>query len=146
MIRALAIAVLLAAPASAQTIDWQPIGDGEPRVDWQVLGEALRDQRPAGPVMSSGTEAVLRALDKVSGVVTDARVAVGDVTRFGRIEVALSACRFPSENPASDAYAYLTITDMRANEREFQGWMIASSPALNALDHPRYDVWVLSCE
>jgi len=27
----------------------------------------------------------------------------------------------------------------------FKGWMIASSPALNALDHPRYDVWVLRC-
>jgi len=23
--------------------------------------------------------------------------------------------------------------------------MIASSPALNALDHPRYDVWVMRC-
>ncbi|MCW8843320.1 MAG: DUF2155 domain-containing protein, partial [Rhodobacteraceae bacterium] len=28
----------------------------------------------------------------------------------------------------------------------FQGWMIASSPALSALDHPRYDVWVLRCK
>ena len=27
----------------------------------------------------------------------------------------------------------------------FKGWMFASSPALSALDHPRYDVWVLSC-
>ena len=27
----------------------------------------------------------------------------------------------------------------------FSGWMLASSPALSALDHPRYDVWVLSC-
>jgi hypothetical protein len=27
----------------------------------------------------------------------------------------------------------------------FSGWMVASSPALSALDHPRYDVWVLNC-
>ncbi|NOX82694.1 MAG: DUF2155 domain-containing protein [Alphaproteobacteria bacterium] len=27
----------------------------------------------------------------------------------------------------------------------FRGWMFASSPALNALEHPVYDVWVISC-
>ena len=27
----------------------------------------------------------------------------------------------------------------------FSGWMFASSPALNPLEHPVYDVWVLSC-
>ncbi len=27
----------------------------------------------------------------------------------------------------------------------FSGWMFASSPALNALEHPVYDVWVIDC-
>jgi hypothetical protein len=27
----------------------------------------------------------------------------------------------------------------------FSGWMIADSPALSALDHARYDVWILRC-
>ncbi len=27
----------------------------------------------------------------------------------------------------------------------FRGWMFASSPALNALEHPVYDVWVINC-
>lgn len=27
----------------------------------------------------------------------------------------------------------------------FRGWMFASSPALNALEHPVYDVWVIDC-
>ena len=27
----------------------------------------------------------------------------------------------------------------------FRGWMYASSPALSALEHPVYDVWVLDC-
>jgi hypothetical protein len=29
--------------------------------------------------------------------------------------------------------------------RLFSGWMFASNPALNALDHPVYDVWVIDC-
>lgn len=28
----------------------------------------------------------------------------------------------------------------------FRGWMFASSPALNALEHPVYDVWVIDCQ
>ena len=28
----------------------------------------------------------------------------------------------------------------------FSGWMFASSPALSALDHPVYDIWVLECK
>ncbi len=31
-------------------------------------------------------------------------------------------------------------------ERIFTGWMFASSPALNALEHPVYDVWVIDCK
>ena len=27
----------------------------------------------------------------------------------------------------------------------FSGWMFASSPALSALEHAVYDVWVLDC-
>ncbi|WP_306253394.1 DUF2155 domain-containing protein [Parvularcula sp. IMCC14364] len=28
----------------------------------------------------------------------------------------------------------------------FSGWMFASSPSLNALEHPVYDVWVIDCK
>lgn len=31
-------------------------------------------------------------------------------------------------------------------DRIFSGWMFASSPGLNSLDHPVYDVWVIDCK
>lgn len=31
-------------------------------------------------------------------------------------------------------------------DRIFEGWMFASTPALNALEHPVYDVWVIDCK
>lgn len=31
-------------------------------------------------------------------------------------------------------------------DRIFSGWMFASSPALNAMEHPVYDVWVIDCK
>ena len=30
--------------------------------------------------------------------------------------------------------------------RLFSGWMFASSPAVSALEHPVYDVWVTDCK
>lgn len=146
--RAILLAALAAVPATAQDIEWQPLGEGP--IEWQPLGQGQAQPgapgpRQPGPAVSTGTEAVLRGLDKVSGAVRDLTVGVGQTVMLGRVEIALAACRFPTENPSSDAYGYLTITDTRESQRVFEGWMVASSPALNALDHARYDVWIVSC-
>ena len=93
----------------------------------------------------SAPGAVLRGLDKISGEVNDMTLAAGETVRFGRLEVELGECRSPTDNPSGDAYAYLVIRQEDIEGPVFDGWMIASSPALNALDHPRYDVWVLRC-
>jgi hypothetical protein len=105
----------------------------------------------AGPLsaqdqaVANGTGALLRGLDKVAGVATDITLGVGESTQFGRLTITLSECRHPVEEPAAEAFAYLVIHDTHAPEPVFRGWMIASSPALNALDHARFDVWVLRC-
>lgn len=90
--------------------------------------------------------AVLRALDKYTGTVVDIELRSGTVQRFGRIEVVLTECRYPAGNPAGDAFAGVQIREIGANVPVFSGWMVASSPALNAMEHPRYDVWVLRCK
>lgn len=38
-----------------------------------------------------------------------------------------------------------SIDDALYGEAIFKGWMFASSPSLNALQHPTYDVWVIAC-
>ena len=88
--------------------------------------------------------ATLRALDKTLGRPTDVDLAVEETVIFGRIAIRLLECRYPAGDPSSDAYAHLEIYDLEGNSL-FAGWMVASSPALSALEHPRYDVWVLSC-
>jgi hypothetical protein len=95
--------------------------------------------------MSSGTVAVLRGLDKLSGTTTDIEIAVGAIGSFARLRITLVGCRYPTDNPNADAIAFLDIHDNRNEARLFRGWMIGSAPALNALDDARYDVWVLTC-
>ena len=107
---------------------------------WLIGATALSAQ------VSTSPTALLRSLDKVSGVVRDLEVTQGEEVQVGRLKLILSECRFPTDNPSGDGYAYLTIEDEGRGEPVFQGWMIASSPGLSALDHPRYDVWVLRCK
>ncbi|MGH1465152.1 MAG: DUF2155 domain-containing protein [Cognatishimia sp.] len=94
----------------------------------------------------SGTGAVLRGLDKLNGQVADIELANGFSVSFGQLRVDLAECRHPDDNATGEAYAFLSIYDGDvAADPLFQGWMIASSPALSAMDHARYDVWVLRC-
>ena len=96
------------------------------------------------PVTDQAGRVILRALDKTLGRPTDVDMAVGETVMFGRIAIQLLDCRYPQDDPSSDAYAHLQIFDLDGNGL-FDGWMVASSPALSALEHPRYDVWVLRC-
>lgn len=108
-----------------------------------------QDQPPAvaeGIQVARANGALLRGLDKVSGRTTDFNLSVGDSVRYGRLEIRLGECRFPASDPSSDAFAQLTVSDMSQNVTLFSGWMIASSPALSAMDDTRYDVWVISCQ
>lgn len=94
----------------------------------------------------TGTGAMLRAVEKISGETTDFTLTPGEQASFGRLSIEMGECRYPAGDPAADAFAYLTMREEGADAPVFAGWMVASSPALNALDHPRYDVWVLRCK
>ena len=92
--------------------------------------------------------AVLQGLDKVTARVSTLSAPVGATVRFGTLEVIVRHCdkRPPEETPESAAF--VDIWQARPGESAvslFRGWMFASSPALSALEHPVYDVWVLDC-
>jgi hypothetical protein len=96
--------------------------------------------------VSTGRGAVLRGLDRVSTDLVDFELNTGENYLFGPLLVTLKECRYPIDNPAGDAFAYLTIEDRLLGDVIFEGWMIESSPALNAMDHSRYDIWGLRCK
>ncbi|MCC1491762.1 DUF2155 domain-containing protein [Cognatishimia sp. F0-27] len=102
---------------------------------------------PAFPQESvrEGTGAVLRGLDKLNAVVTDFNLPTGFRATVGSLEITMEQCRYPENNPSGDAFAFITVREEGVAEPVFRGWMVASSPALNPLDHPRYDVWVMRC-
>jgi hypothetical protein len=94
--------------------------------------------------------AVLQALDKVSARVSVLEVPVGKTVAFGNLEITARACdkRPPEETPESAAFLEIVekLPGAAPATTPFIGWMFASSPALSAMEHPVYDVWVLDCK
>lgn len=102
-------------------------------------------QDPEGGATATASGALLRGLDKISGQTVDVEMMSGTTGQLMGLEVELADCRYPVDNPTGDAFAFMVIRDPGQPEPLFSGWMFASSPALNALDHNRYDIWVIRC-
>ena len=95
---------------------------------------------------SNSNIAFLRGLDKMAGKSTDLEININNDIIFGSLKIKLNECRYPSNNPTGDGFAHLKIDNRLTGNREFQGWMVASSPALMSLDNPRYDIWLIKCK
>jgi hypothetical protein len=101
----------------------------------------------------SGSAIILRALDKVTATTQDYTVEVGDSLQYGSLSIEAVHCekRPPEELP--ETFAFLKIQDAKLDgkggraeeEVVFSGWMFGSRPALSALDHGVYDIWVIGC-
>ena len=93
--------------------------------------------------------AILRALDKISGRTTDIDAPAGVPVRYGPLIITAQYCYTvpPQEPPETTAFVQIDEADPgQPVKRLFSGWMFASSPALNGLEHPTYDVWVINCK
>ena len=131
--RILTIAVLGACLTSGQAFSMQTVP---------------QDRSPESETLTERNTVVLRGLDKVTARITEIELKVGDEYRFGTLVLTAKYCRTRPPIEPPETFAFLEI-DEEKNERRtrvFSGWMVASSPALNALEHPVYDVWVISCK
>lgn len=92
--------------------------------------------------------AILQALDKVTARISLIPIARDEIKNFGSLDITMKSCfsKPPEEPPES--VAFLKIDEQYNNqEREeiFKGWMFASSPAINPLQHSVYDIWLKEC-
>lgn len=109
---------------------------------------------PAQAENLTGTAVILRALDKVTATTKDYTVQVGDKLNYGSLTVNVRHCEKRPPEDIPETYAFLQIDDKKLDgkgktgeiERVFSGWMLASKPAVSALEHGVYDVWVLDCD
>ena len=92
----------------------------------------------------------LTALDKITAKTSSIKLAVGDKKFFGSLEIKAFKCQLSEGGDTSDAVAYIQVKDLSAKDNNqvflFNGWTFASSPTLQSIDHPVYDLWITGCE
>ena len=92
----------------------------------------------------------IKALDKITAKTSAIRLAIGEKKFFGPLEIKALKCQLAENNDSTDTVAYLQVKDLSSKDNNqvflFNGWTFASSPTLQSIDHPIYDLWILGCE
>lgn len=109
----------------------------------------LEIDRPEGlgdiPLDLIGT---FKTLDKVTARTGIIRLPINKPVSLGRLTLTMRSCRTapPEDPPETSAFLEIDETRDGVSRRLFTGWMFASSPAINALEHPIHDVWPITCK
>jgi hypothetical protein len=132
----------LAAAAPAQNIPSPPP---------TVTGPAPAAPEAAAPPPTppqGGTQLLLRGLDKITGRPTNITAPIGKPVQYSTLTITVRFCYSTPASETPETTAFVQIEDHRPDQpakRIFSGWMYGSTPGLNGVEHPLYDVWVISC-
>ena len=92
----------------------------------------------------------IKALDKITAKTSAIRLEIGEKKFFGPLEIMALKCQLSENNESIDTVAYLQVKDISTEDNNqvflFNGWTFASSPTLQSMDHPVYDLWITGCE
>jgi len=140
------------APPAAATL-------GAPATPEPVPATTVKPTTPAKPPEPAKRQryavAILQALDKVTTETMRFEVPVGQPIRYKTLIFTVRACETAaSDEIAPETAAYVVVdTQPKAQvgraappgRQIYKGWMYASSPGLNPLQHPVYDAWLIAC-
>ena len=113
-----------------------------------ALGLAL-SASPALAETISNPIASFSGLDKITGRITNFDVYIDETVQFGALQITPRVCytRPPTETQRTSVFIEVDQISLKGgSQRIFTGWMFADSPALNAIDHPVYDIWLVDCK
>ncbi|MGI9477863.1 MAG: DUF2155 domain-containing protein [Hyphomicrobiaceae bacterium] len=100
-------------------------------------------------VRIENTTAVFSALDKVTARISKIEIPLNETVKFGSLNVTPRVCysRPATERPKTTSYVEIQEVQLDGKAQKiFSGWMFAESPALNAVEHPVFDVWLSDCK
>ncbi len=115
---------------------------------WTLFAGSLLWTTAAGAYELQMNTAKMQAMDKITGRVSVIEVPVNSEVRFGSFSIVVRACKATPPEETPENYAFVDVADADKDGKLhniFKGWMTSSSPALNAVEHPIYDVWLLQC-
>jgi len=113
-----------------------------------LLVAALLSAAPAAAETISNPIAAFSGLDKITGRITNFDVYIDETVQFGALQLTPRVCytRPATETQRTSVFLEVDQVSLKGGtQRVFTGWMFADSPALNAIDHPVYDIWLVDC-
>ncbi len=108
-----------------------------------LLGLQAKAEEVANPV------ATFAGLDKITARMIQFDVYIDETVQFGSLQVTPRVCYTRPETERQEETAFVEVDEItleRKVRRIFTGWMFASSPGMNAVEHPVYDVWLVGCK
>ena len=95
--------------------------------------------------------AKFNALDKITARIKKIEIYLNEEQVLGSLTIILKSCQNRPPDFLPESAAYVEIYDnlnqtFSDNNLIFSGWMFSSSPAISALEHPVYDISLISCK
>lgn len=93
--------------------------------------------------------AIFAGLDKITGRIISFEAAVDETVQFGSLQLTARICYSRPEYENPQTTTFVEVEEVGADnqyKKIFAGWMFASSPGLNAIEHPVYDIWLAECK
>jgi hypothetical protein len=128
---------------------------GEAMPDQPAAATAAPAPKPVTPIPDTPepppptNTVVLQGLNKVTGHISKLEGPIGTVLTFDNLEIITRRCWQSPQDELPENAALLEIRELKKGEkprRVFMGWMFSSSPGLSGLEHPVYDISIVSCE
>ena len=96
-------------------------------------------------------EAVLNEFDKITARTKKLEISLNEEENLGSLIIILKSCQNRPPDYLPESAAYIEIFDLLNQSEDkqnlvFSGWMFSSSPAISALEHPIYDISLVSCK
>ena len=95
--------------------------------------------------------AEFNALDKITARTKKLEISLNEEENLGSLTIILKSCQNRPPDYLPESAAYIEIFDLLNQSEDkqnlvFSGWMFSSSPAISALEHPIYDISLVSCK
>ena len=110
--------------------------------------EIIKDKKKISP-KNNLSSAKFIGLDKITAKTSEIVINLGEIKKFGPLEIKVLKCGRLNSDNMNDSVAYLQVKDMSENQNEkvfiFNGWTFASDPTIAPFDHAIYDLQLINC-
>jgi hypothetical protein len=124
--------------------------DATDKIEDEALEKIVLKEKNRKLSESKNIKVNIIGLDKITAKTSKISMYLGETKKFGLLEIKALQCGKVKSVVEPGSAAYLQVKDLTDNQNEklfvFNGWTFSSSPTLRSIDHPVYDLWLLSCD